>query len=118
MRPRTSAMNDQPSNEQTPPKTDVKFEVEDWAPKLANRAWCPEWQNLSTLCKSLKTNEKAIDYWIRNKLLPPPHQIGEKQLWKWSEVETFLARRRGDAGAATTEPEAGSDLDPENSEKP
>jgi predicted DNA-binding transcriptional regulator AlpA len=65
----------------------------------------PPFQDLRTLAEHLCTGESTIENWVKLGLFPRPRKIGGKRLWRWKEVERFLAATE-DAVAAVPDAQA------------
>lgn len=51
----------------------------------------PPFQDLRTLSEHICAAESTIENWVRQGLFPAPRKIGGKNLWRWKEVERYLA---------------------------
>lgn len=56
----------------------------------------PPWQDARTLAEHICCSEGTIDNWVREGLLPPPRLIRGKRMWRWSEVDQYLAEGGSD----------------------
>lgn len=60
--------------------------------------WVPPWQDMATLCAHICASPRTVDAWVVQGILPPPYKRGGKLMWRWIEVDEYLAR--GSEGAA------------------
>ncbi len=51
----------------------------------------PPFQDLPTLAEHICAGESTIENWVRLGIFPPPKKVGGKRLWRWKEVERYLA---------------------------
>jgi predicted DNA-binding transcriptional regulator AlpA len=51
----------------------------------------PPFQDLRTLAEHICASESTIESWVRQGIFPAPRKIGGKRLWRWKEVERYLA---------------------------
>jgi hypothetical protein len=52
----------------------------------------PPFQDLATLAQHVCCGESTIENWVKLGLFPPPKKkIGGKRLWRWKDVEAYLA---------------------------
>jgi predicted site-specific integrase-resolvase len=54
----------------------------------------PPWQDTVTLCKNLCISDRTLDAWVAQGIVPPPRKRGNKNMWKWSEVDELLTSGR------------------------
>ena len=52
----------------------------------------PPYQDLRTLAEHLCLGESTIEEWVKLGRLPYPVTNKGKRLWRWKDVETYLAR--------------------------
>jgi hypothetical protein len=52
----------------------------------------PPYQDLATLAEHLTLGESTIENWVKLGKLPPPVTREGKRLWRWKDVERYLAR--------------------------
>jgi predicted DNA-binding transcriptional regulator AlpA len=52
----------------------------------------PPFQDLRTLAEHICASESTIENWVRQGIFPAPRKVGGKNLWRWKDVEKFLAR--------------------------
>lgn len=58
----------------------------------------PPYQDLPTLAEHLCLGETTVEAWVKLGRLPDPVTNKGKRLWKWKDVEAYLARK-GDIAA-------------------
>jgi predicted DNA-binding transcriptional regulator AlpA len=63
----------------------------------------PPFQDLRTLAEHICTGESTIENWVRKGQFPAPRKNGGRNLWRWKDVEKWLAR--ADDLAASSEDE-------------
>jgi hypothetical protein len=51
----------------------------------------PPYQDLRTLAEHLCLGESTIEHWVKLGKLPPPVVNDGKRLWRWKDVEVYLA---------------------------
>jgi predicted DNA-binding transcriptional regulator AlpA len=51
----------------------------------------PPWQDMPTLCAHICATPNTVDSWVKEGLLPQPRRVKGKQMWKWAEVDEYLA---------------------------
>jgi hypothetical protein len=54
----------------------------------------PPYQDLRTLAEHLCLGESTVEAWVKVGKLPPPVVNEGKRLWRWKEVDQYLARSR------------------------
>jgi hypothetical protein len=54
---------------------------------------------MEKLCWAICTCPTSVENYVAQGKLPPPRKLGAKRLWKWKEVEEWLADNRNDAPA-------------------
>ena len=67
---------------------------------MASGSRPPAWVDMATLCDEICVHPNTVDNWVRKGILPPPVKRGAKLMWRWSEIDRFLAHGPGDADAA------------------
>ena len=50
----------------------------------------PDYLKLRTLAKRLDLELGAVEQLVQRGLLPPPVEVGDARLWRWSDVDSFL----------------------------
>jgi len=58
----------------------------------------PAYMDLRTLSWHISTAERTIEEWVKTGQFPPPKRVGGKRLWRWEDVDRYLA---GDGNPAT-----------------
>ena len=53
----------------------------------------PDYCKRETLAKRLNIAAAAVDQLVKRGLLPPPIEVGEARLWRWHDVDDYLAKR-------------------------
>jgi predicted DNA-binding transcriptional regulator AlpA len=51
----------------------------------------PPWQDVTTLCAHICVSEGTLDNWTRLHGFPPARMRGGKRVWRWSEVDAWMA---------------------------
>lgn len=51
----------------------------------------PEWVDMARLCFECCTCPSTVDVWVRERLLPPPRRVRGKLMWRWRDVDAWLA---------------------------
>lgn len=51
----------------------------------------PPWVDAPTLSRLICASDRTIDAWVAQGILPPPRKRGGKNLWRWKEVDEWLA---------------------------
>ena len=51
----------------------------------------PPWVDMEKLCWAICTCPTSVENYVAQRKLPPPRKLGAKRLWKWKEVEEWLA---------------------------
>jgi hypothetical protein len=51
----------------------------------------PPWVDMEKLCWAICTCPTSVENYVAQGKLPPPRKLGAKRLWKWKEVEEWLA---------------------------
>lgn len=46
----------------------------------------PTYVDAPRLCEELSISERTAEMWVKQAILPAPHKVGRKRLWKWKEV--------------------------------
>jgi predicted DNA-binding transcriptional regulator AlpA len=64
-------------------------------------AYPPPWQDLRTLAEHICAAESTIENWVRQGIFPPPRKVGGKNMWRWKEVDKYLADRNGPASSSS-----------------
>jgi predicted DNA-binding transcriptional regulator AlpA len=61
----------------------------------------PPWQDIATLAEHICASEHTIENWIKTGQFPPhTKKIGGKRLWRWKDVEHYLASAADPATAS------------------
>lgn len=47
---------------------------------------------MATLCAHICASPNTVDKWVSLGILPPPRKKGGKLMWRWAEVDAYLAR--------------------------
>ena len=67
----------------------------------------PPWMSKAVLCEHISVSDRTVDNWVKQGILPPPKLRGGLLLWRWSEVDKWLAIGGGtvpdDTGSTSTE---------------
>jgi predicted DNA-binding transcriptional regulator AlpA len=50
----------------------------------------PDYLKLRTLAKRLDLEVGAVEQLVARGLLPPPVKVGDANLWRWSDVDSYL----------------------------
>jgi hypothetical protein len=66
-------------------------------------AYPPPFQDLRTLSEHICTAESTIENWVRRGIFPAPQKVGGKNLWRWKEVEKYLAGSDDPASSSANE---------------
>jgi hypothetical protein len=59
----------------------------------------PPWVDMETLCWAICTCPTSVENYVAQGKLPAPRKLGAKRLWKWKEVEEWLAGGQNNAPA-------------------
>jgi len=51
----------------------------------------PPWVDMEKLCWAICTCPTSVENYVAQGKLPPPRKLGAKRLWKWKEIEEWLA---------------------------
>jgi len=51
----------------------------------------PPWVDMDTLCWAICSCPASVENYVAQGRLPPPHKLGAKRLWRWKEVNEWLA---------------------------
>jgi hypothetical protein len=51
----------------------------------------PPWVDMDTLCWAICSTPTSVENYVAQGKLPPPRKLGAKRLWKWKEVEQWVA---------------------------
>ena len=63
----------------------------------------PDYCNRATLAKRLDIKPGAVDQYVKRGLLPPPIQVGEALLWRWTDVDRYISDSAGVTNAGAME---------------
>jgi excisionase family DNA binding protein len=55
----------------------------------------PPYQDIEVLCEHLSVTRRTIDTWVKIGKLPAPLVRRGKRIWKWTDVERYLAGNTG-----------------------
>lgn len=54
-------------------------------------AYPPPWMDMPTLCAHICVSDRTVDAWVKQGILPSPYPRGGKNMWRWAEVDEYLA---------------------------
>jgi len=52
---------------------------------------CPPWQDLTTLARNICAGKTTIELWVKQGRFPKPRKQGGKRMWRWEDVDRYLA---------------------------
>ena len=51
----------------------------------------PPWVDMETLCWAICASATSVENYVAQGKLPPPRKLGTKRMWRWKEVDDWLA---------------------------